>query len=349
MVVARALTIAFLGVGGGLALWSRTVDPGAQAMAQAARAFVATLSQPLRQKAQRPLEDAERTQWNFVPGAYAGVLLQDLDDPQRQAAQALLRAALSARGYDKTNAIVQLENVLHEIESRAGRDAAHRDPGRYSLLLFGEPTDDGTWSWRIQGHHVSLRVTVVKGRFASATPAFLGSNPHEQRDGKAAGRRVLGAEEDLARAFLTLCDEEQRAKAVIATDAPADVILGPTRAADFLGKPSGLPWSAMNEGQRAVLWRLIEEYAHNLRAEFADGELARIKQRGVEHIHFAWAGGFERGEGHYYRIHGEHFVIEYDNTQHGANHSHTVWRDLERDFGGDLLRQHLEEHARARK
>jgi hypothetical protein len=34
-------------------------------------------------------------------------------------------------------------------------------------------------------------------------------------------------------------------------------------------------------------------------------------------------------------------VIEYDNTQDGANHIHTVWRDLERDFGGDALREHV--------
>ncbi|NNF26159.1 MAG: DUF3500 domain-containing protein, partial [Gemmatimonadetes bacterium] len=57
-------------------------------------------------------------------------------------------------------------------------------------------------------------------------------------------------------------------------------------------------------------------------------------------LYFAWAGGLEPGEGHYYRIHAPSFLIEYDNTQNDANHVHSVWRDLENDFGGDALAQH---------
>ena len=70
--------------------------------------------------------------------------------------------------------------------------------------------------------------------------------------------------------------------------------------------------------------------------------LARIRNHDLDALSFAWAGGLERGQGHYYRIHGAHFAIEYDNTQNGANHVHTVWRDFERDFGGDPLRDHLD-------
>jgi hypothetical protein len=96
-----------------------------------------------------------------------------------------------------------------------------------------------------------------------------------------------------------------------------------------------------------VLWRLVEEYARVLRGELAEAELARIKGDHLDELSFAWAGGFERGQGHYYRIHGVHFAIEYDNTQNNANHVHTVWRDFEHDFGGDALRAHLEqEHGR---
>lgn len=347
MLIARAVVLGLLGITG-LALLPRGPDPAAMAMATAARAFLAALPPALKDKAARPLADAERTRWGFVPGDYAGVKFEDLDEAQHKAAHALLRAGLSARGYDKAMGIVQLEHVLRELETRDGRVPVHRDPGRYALLVFGDPTDEGTWSWRLQGHHISLRFAVAQGRFAGATPAFLGTNPHELRQGDKAGQRVLGAEEDLARALLLLCDDAQRARVVLEAQAPADIVLGPARAADFLGAPQGLPWSAMNEGQRAVLWRLIEEFARNLRHEFADAELARIKASGVEAIHFAWCGGFERGEGHYYRIHGPHFVLEYDNTQNQANHVHTVWRDLERDFGGDLLRQHLEQHRDGR-
>jgi hypothetical protein len=343
MLTARVLLAASAVVVAGVAVRAPRSDPAVAAMAAAAGAFLEQLPAELRAKAAFALTDAEHRRWGFVPAAYPGVQLGELDGEQEEAAHALLRAGLSARGYDKAIAIVQLEDVLRELESRPDRVATHRDRGRYAVAVFGEPSASGTWSWRVQGHHVSLRFFVVQGRFAGCTPAFLGSNPHELRTGPARGKRVLGAEEDLARALLLLCDDAQRRAAVIDERAPADILLGPGRAADSLGAPVGLSWAAMSEGQRAVLWRLIGEFAHNLRAEFAERELLRIEAAGPDAIHFAWCGGVERGEGHYYRIHGPQFVIEYDNTQDGANHVHTVWRDLERDFGGDVLRQHLEQ------
>ena len=69
----------------------------------------------------------------------------------------------------------------------------------------------------------------------------------------------------------------------------------------------------------------------------------RIRDAGLENLYFAWAGSMERGEGHYYRIHGPTILIEYDNVQNGANHVHSVWRDPENDFGDDLLRRHYGE------
>ncbi|MEZ5966787.1 MAG: DUF3500 domain-containing protein [Planctomycetota bacterium] len=336
--------LAWACVGGTALLTLPRGDSATAAMAQAARAFLASLPAGLRSQAMRPLGDAERTSWAFVPGDYPGVPFARLDATQRAAVDALLHSALSVRGHEKVNGIVELENVLRALESRDGRIATHRDPGRYAVMVFGDPTDDGTWSWRLQGHHLSLRFAIVAGVLASATPTFLGSNPHEVRQGQDAGHRVLGAEEDLARALLLLCDDAQRARAVLAAQAPADIVLGPTRAADFLGDPKGLPWSAMSAGQRELLWRLVEEFAHNLRAEFAQAELARIESQGRDAICFAWCGGSEHGQGHYFRIHGPRFVIEYDNTQNGANHVHTVWRDLDRDFGGDALLQHLRAH-----
>ena len=53
-------------------------------------------------------------------------------------------------------------------------------------------------------------------------------------------------------------------------------------------------------------------------------------------------GSIEQGEGHYYRIQGVTFLIEYDNSQNDANHAHSVWRDFEGDFGVDLLAAHFD-------
>ena len=40
-------------------------------------------------------------------------------------------------------------------------------------------------------------------------------------------------------------------------------------------------------------------------------------------------------------------LIEFDNTQNDVNHIHTVWHDLERNFGQDLLRAHYESGSHA--
>ena len=108
----------------------------------------------------------------------------------------------------------------------------------------------------------------------------------------------------------------------------------------------GVPWSSMNDEQRSKLWALLETYAHVLRPEVAKAELARIESDGLNELCFAWAGSTEPGKGHYYRIHGNHFAVEYDCTQNDANHVHVVWRDFERDFGRDMLRVHLEQQHR---
>ena len=55
----------------------------------------------------------------------------------------------------------------------------------------------------------------------------------------------------------------------------------------------------------------------------------------------------DKGAPQYYRIQGATFLIEYDNTQNNANHSHTVWREIDGDFGLDLLKEHYQSsHAR---
>ncbi|MGH9814258.1 MAG: DUF3500 domain-containing protein, partial [Candidatus Acidiferrales bacterium] len=155
-------------------------------------------------------------------------------------------------------------------------------------------------------------------------------------------------EEDLGRQLLGLMTGDQRKKVLMDVKAPDEIITGTARKVD-LGLPAGVSWAEMTDEQRGVLWELIEVYARRLRSELADAELERIRGEGIEKIHFAWAGGAQPGQGHYYRIHGPTFVIEYDNTQDGANHIHTVWRDIERDFGADLLREHYQRAAHHKK
>lgn len=319
-------------------------EPGIVA---AARHLLATLDAEQRIAIRAELEAPARREWNFVPQQYPGLALAAMDTAQRDAVHRLLASVLGSQGMGKVDGILHLEQVLHDLEAAGGADASRRNPQHYWVQVFGEPAERGAWAWRIQGHHLSLHVAVVDGMPAGVTPMFLGANPHRVPSGPWAGMRVLAAEEDLARELVRQLDEAQLAAAMLQPEAPADVVLGPARKADFLGAPRGLRASQLRESQRVALWNLVTEHVLNLRREFAAAELARIQAAGFESIHFGWAGSTEPGKAHYYRIHGAHFVIEYDNTQNGANHVHVVWRDLQRDFGGDLLEQHLRHHEAA--
>jgi Protein of unknown function (DUF3500) len=104
--------------------------------------------------------------------------------------------------------------------------------------------------------------------------------------------------------------------------------------------PQGVAAAAMTPAQREILLALIGDYIHRMPEELAEIEMNKLHTLGIDHIHFAWAGGLERRQPHYYRLQGPRFLVEYDNTQNDANHIHSVWRDPENDFGADLLAQH---------
>jgi hypothetical protein len=113
-------------------------------------------------------------------------------------------------------------------------------------------------------------------------------------------------------------------------------------ALSFTAEPKGVAVSTLDAGQTSILRELIGCYLARLPDQLADRQ-ARLVEREFDRLGFLWAGSAERGEPHYYRIQGERLLIEYDNTQRGANHIHTVWRDLANDFGGDALARHYAE------
>ena len=245
---------------------------------------------------------------------------------------------MSAQGYLKANAVIELERILGIMEGRPER----RDPENYFVAIFGDPGSGGPWAWRFEGHHLSLNFSSPSGEMTVTGPAFMGTNPALVETGEKAGWRPLGREEDMARALVVALDDEQRDMAIIASEAPRDIITGNDREARLEGF-EGIPASRLDDAQRDLLFGVIAEYVGNMESESARAWTARIgTEVALDDIWFAWAGSVEAGEGHYYRIHSPAFLIEYDNTQNDANHVHSVWRDLENDFGGDALARHYE-------
>lgn len=303
-----------------------------------ARAFLNGLDDQARGRAQLPFNSDEREEWSYVPrSSRAGLALGAMTDDQRTAAHTLLGVSLSPEGRHKVQGILQLESILGGLEGNPG----FRDPGRYFLAVFGEPAPAGPWGFRFEGHHISLNFTQAGPRLSS-TPAFFGANPAEVPSGPHKGMRVLAAEEDLGRRLLVSLTENQRRRAVIAEDAPPDIVTESSRRAK-LARFEGLPVADMTPPQREAIEGLIELYLRNFPPDVARGHRERIERAGVERLHFAWAGSAEPKEPHYYRIHGPTHLIEYDNR---GNHIHTVVRDLENDFGESLLAKHLEEDHR---
>jgi hypothetical protein len=255
----------------------------------------------------------------------------------------LVRSGLTAAGYRRAEDVIKLEGVLREMQGSL------RDPGKYYFSVFGEPSLEKPWGWRFEGHHLSLNYTVVDGAGIAHAPSFFGANPATVRSGPLTGLRALGPEEDLARELVKSLDPAQRRRALFTDRAPAEIVTGDEKRVDPLA-PAGIRAAELTQPQRAILVRLLDEYLARMPEDVAAGRRAAIVRDGVPaggaggspvpDVAFAWAGGLEPGEGHYYRIQGASFVVEYDNTQNGANHAHTVWRDFHGDFGRDLLKEH---------
>ncbi len=307
-------------------------------MAKAANDFLGSLKPEQQTKASFDLKGDEHANWHFIPQARNGLPFKEMTTPQRNLAKKLLKSGLSKDGYGKATNIMSLELVLFDLENKSPK----RDPELYYVSIFGKPERSESWGWRVEGHHLSINFTIAGGKEISATPSFLGSNPGEVKEGPRKGVRVLGNEEDLGRQLVKSFSEDQKKTVIFSKDAPKEVLTGNMRKVKPL-EIAGLPQTQMTKDQTENLLKLIKEYLSRNRSEVAEVDLARIKKAGIDKIYFAWAGGVERGEPHYYRIQGPTFLMEYDNTQNDANHVHAVWRDFENDFGEDILKKHYEQ------
>ncbi|HKS56196.1 MAG TPA: DUF3500 domain-containing protein [Steroidobacteraceae bacterium] len=304
----------------------------------AASALLQSLPDAERAQAQLPFDSPERTKWNYVPMKRAGVALAELDANQKALIDPLLRSALSPTGLETAHQIVQHELILGEIEG-----SSRRDPQLYYTAVFGKPGPRAPWAWRFEGHHLSVNATQVDGQTQVVAPLFMGSNPARVPSGPKAGLRLLAAEEDLARALIRMLPEARRARAMLAGDAFPDIVTRNDPKVRSLNI-EGLAAGDMSQPEQAQLRKLLHVYSDRMTESAAREQLERIERAGFDKLHFGWAGSLEPGKPHYYRVHGPTVLIEYDNTQNNANHIHSVWRDLERDFGGDLLRAHYEAH-----
>lgn len=304
-------------------------------MIETANGFLESLTPEQRARTSFALDDAERINWHFIPRERRGLPLKEMTAGQQALARKLLAAGLSQRGYLKASTIMELELVLREL----GGNPTVRDPELYFFTIFGTPSATEPWAYRVEGHHLSLNYTIVRDALVATAPAFFGANPALVRSGSRQGLRPLAGEEDLARQLVSALDDGQRASAIIATDAPSEIVSSSDAQVAPLA-PVGISVTRLRPDQAALLLQLLDEYLSRMADDIASARRARLESTDFEHVTFAWAGSIETGQPHYYRIQGPPFLVEYDNTQNDANHIHSVWRDFDGDFGRNLLREH---------
>jgi hypothetical protein len=261
----------------------------------------------------------------------SGLSLGELSATQRSAALAVVSSALSPRGFEKVQQIVDADEVL----KTNGRNNPMFGKDLYFISFLGTPSDTKPWMLQFGGHHLAVNVTIV-GERGVLTPTLTGAQPALYTvNGKTI--RPLGAENDKAFALLNALDETQRKQAIL-TYRVADLVLGPGQDGKTI-QPEGLKATSMNEQQRAMLVDLISEWSGIVHESAAAARMAEVKA-GLNETWFAWSGPTTVAPGRngtsYYRIQGPNLVIEYAPQSMGGDpsmHIHTMYRDPTNDYG----------------
>ena len=332
-------------------------------MAESATLLVESLNRVQKSYTVFPFASSHRNEWHYFPeGGFTaeygyvrnGITFNQMDPKQAHFANALLGAGLSNSGFVKAKKVMALEEIVRVIEDD---NTGHRDANQFHFTIFGDPAGQGDWGWRVEGHHLSLHYTIKNGELVSTTPTFFGANPHEVAQGPHKGFRVLDSEEDAAVAFMKSLDAEQTKTAIFTDIAPYDVVTMADKRAKIEGKPQGIPASKLTATQYERLLDVIAVYAGNMPDEVAARRMKAARDTPKEQLYFGWAGrpdrvppkpvptggrttGNRETNGNYYRIQSPTFLIEYANTQNQSNHSHSLWREFDNDFGLHVLALH---------
>ena len=349
------LAVAILFCCSAIAYTHASAASSASQMTEAAAAFIATLESTEKKAVLQSMDTDERATWSNLPIIMVqpgGLLIKDMNDEQRAATHALLRASMSSQGYAKVTGIMWLDDVLHEIAQRAlaADEEAQQDPfrkalvatrgsGNYAVAVFGEP-GNGDWGWKLAGHHVAVNFTVSDNRVAF-TPTFLGSNPMAIESGPYAGQMVLPHEGSRGIELMQSLSADQQRTATISSEAARDVFEGPGRRAS-LAKFEGIKTDKLSAVQHQLLRHLVLEYLQNVDHDAADAQLALIDQAGWDEMWFSWRGPVDPRGRFYYRVHGPRLLIEYNRQN--ENHDHSILRDPANDYGEDWLERHYQEH-----
>jgi len=325
----------------------------------AALALIARLSPEQKKKVCLPLDSRQRQLWQNSIVRYEdfGLRLDEAPGDLKEAVMAVVKASLSAAGYEKTRTLMKLNGFLGEL---VGAPLLLGE-WCYQLHMFGEPSATEPWGWQLSGHHLIITCFIL-GEQMTLTPTFMGAEPRRVDEGKYAGTVVFEDEECLGLQFARNLSAEQKRKAVFSDTLVADQ-LPPGRHQDNDGMSFGgrykdnaiVPYEGVSGAdlspqQCRALLDLARCYLSALPAGPFAARMDDVERHILE-THFCWAGGMGEDNAFYYRIQSPVVMIEFDHHKGVVLnsptpekfHVHTIVRTPNgNDYGMDLLRLHYE-------
>ena len=323
----------------------RSTGVSTQPVREAAEAFLASLSEEQRRKTLFPVADDEWRKWdNRHFPTRQGVGFTEMSPRQRELAFALLRAGLSAKGLQKTQDIMKLNETLGELANNFDE----YNQWLYWITIMGKPSDKEPWGWQFDGHHAVINYFIMADQVVM-TPTFMGSEPVRAESGKFKGLVVLQDEQNKGLRLFNALDKAQQSKAVIRGAKGPMENLAQAYQDNLVLDYAGIPGSALNAKQKDLLLEVVSEYVGNMKEGHAKVRMDEVRAH-LDRTHFAWIGSNAPDGVFYYRIHSPVILIEFDHQSRVApfrtdvgsrDHIHTVVRTPNgNDYGKDLLRQH---------
>ena len=325
----------------------------------AVSALVAKLNPEQRKTVCLPLESRERELWQNSIARYEqfGLRLDEVSPALQEAAIAVVRASLSAAGYEKTRNLMKLNAFLGEL---VGAPRLLNE-WSYQLHIFGEPSLTEPWGWQISGHHLIITCFVL-GDQMTLTPTFMGAEPSHADVGKYARLAAFEDEERLGLQFARALSPEQKRKAIFSDTLLPDrlppgrhqgvdgLMLSARQKNNAIIPYEGICGADLAPQQRQGLLDLTQCYLSTLPAGPLAARMGDV-ERHFGQTHFCWAGGLDDESAFYYRIQSPVVMIEFDhqqgvvlnNPEPQKFHVHTIVHTPNgNDFGMDLLRLHYE-------
>lgn len=265
---------------------------------KAAQPVYNSLTAEQKQKAIFGFDAPEKAKIRLTPNFdRPGFPVGRMDAEQKERALKLLQSALSEQGWKKIKVIM---------DQPRNQGAQNWD---YCLAFFGAPTENGSWGFRWEGHHVSITIDILNGKVGKFHAALLGSNPIE---GKVAD--PLATEAKLAKDIISQLTDEQKQKATLAAGAGTvgAGAIPPQRA-------GGIAFSELSEAQQRLGESLIEETLNYFPPEMTQAPRAAVKKAGgIQACRFAIFP-----QENFWAVRGAAFVCEYSTS---TGHPHLTFQ-----------------------